>query len=96
LPLAKTIHPALVPTFVVLGIISEMAGVAALQIGAERRYDGPLGKSDRAFAIGAICFVLGCGAPAGLWLEIALVLLILLAAVTIANRSRRALETASH
>jgi CDP-diacylglycerol--glycerol-3-phosphate 3-phosphatidyltransferase len=34
---------------VILAVISEMAGVTAIQIGAKRRYDGPMGKSDRAF-----------------------------------------------
>ena len=32
----------------------EMAGVVAVQIGAERRYDGPMGKSDRAFTFGLL------------------------------------------
>ena len=35
-----------------LAILSEYAGVMAPLIGAERRYDGPMGKSDRAFAFG--------------------------------------------
>ena len=30
-------------------MLSEFAGVLALQIGAARRFDGPMGKSDRAF-----------------------------------------------
>ena len=34
---------------VVLTLVSEMTGVVAVQIGASRRYDGPMGKSDRAF-----------------------------------------------
>ena len=49
----------------VLGVISEMAGVVAVQIGAERRYDGPLGKSDRAFAFGCIVFPAGLRRGAG-------------------------------
>ena len=39
---------------VVLGIVGEMAGVVAIQIGAERRYDGPFGKSDRALFFAAL------------------------------------------
>jgi CDP-diacylglycerol--glycerol-3-phosphate 3-phosphatidyltransferase len=75
---------------VVLGIISEMAGVVAVQIGAERRYDGPLGKSDRAFAFGLIAFLLGCGVPEGKWLTWLFAILIVMASVTIIRRGRRA------
>ncbi|TCM64521.1 hypothetical protein EC844_11782 [Acinetobacter calcoaceticus] len=34
---------------VFMAILSEYTGVMAPLIGAERRYDGPMGKSDRAF-----------------------------------------------
>ena len=57
----------------------------------ERRYDGPLGKSDRAFVFGAIALVLGCGARPARWLDVALAAMAVLATVTIVNRSRRAL-----
>ena len=76
---------------VVLAVISEMAGVIAIQIGAQRRNDGPMGKSDRAFFFGALCLALGLGTPRGLWLDVVLVLAIALLALTILNRSRRAL-----
>jgi CDP-diacylglycerol---glycerol-3-phosphate 3-phosphatidyltransferase len=94
LPLALVpgVPAALVVPAVVLGIIVEMAGVVAVQIGAGRRYDGPFGKSDRAFAIGLIAFLLGCGIDPGRWLAIALGVTIALSAVTIINRSRRALQ----
>jgi CDP-diacylglycerol--glycerol-3-phosphate 3-phosphatidyltransferase len=82
-----------VVAFVVLGIVSEMAGVVAVQIGAQRRYDGPLGKSDRAFVVGAIYFALGIGVEAGRWVDVAFVILAALALVTTLNRSRRALTS---
>jgi CDP-diacylglycerol--glycerol-3-phosphate 3-phosphatidyltransferase len=81
---------ALLVVLVVLGIISEMAGVVAVQIGAERRYDGPLGKSDRAFAFGLIAFLLGCGVPEEKWLTWLFAILIVMASVTIIRRGRRA------
>jgi CDP-diacylglycerol--glycerol-3-phosphate 3-phosphatidyltransferase len=92
LPLALVpgVPSALVTVLVVLGVISEMAGVVAVQIGAERRYDGPLGKSDRAFAFGLIAFLLGCGVKPGKWLVIALSVLVAMAVVTIIRRARRA------
>jgi len=86
---------ALLISLVVLGIIGEMAGVVAIQVGAERRYDGPLGKSDRAFAFGLISFLLACGVYPGRWLTISFTILTLLAVLTIFNRSQRALQAAN-
>ncbi|PLX36371.1 MAG: hypothetical protein C0606_15705 [Hyphomicrobiales bacterium] len=40
--------------FVIGAIITEFAGVLAQALGAGRRYDGPMGKSDRAFVIGTL------------------------------------------
>lgn len=39
---------------IVLAILSEFAGALGPTIGAARRYDGPMGKSDRALVFGAI------------------------------------------
>ena len=84
----------LVVTAVVLAGASELAGTAALLIGASRRYDGPMGKSDRALAFGAIAFLLALGLPAGRWLDLVLVVLLVLLVLTIMNRVRRALAEA--
>ena len=43
--------------FILLSIINEFCGLIAKVISGERRYDGPMGKSDRAFLIGVICIV---------------------------------------
>lgn len=43
-----------VGTVVFLSTVSEMAGALGPMIGAARRYDGPMGKSDRAFVFGAL------------------------------------------
>ncbi len=43
--------------FILLSIINEFCGLMAKVISGERRYDGPMGKSDRAFLIGIICIV---------------------------------------
>jgi CDP-diacylglycerol--glycerol-3-phosphate 3-phosphatidyltransferase len=82
----------LVVPLVVLGIAGEMAGVLASQVGGVRRYDGPLGKSDRAFLFGLLGLILGCGVPGGRWLDLALGAAIALAAVTIVRRARRGLQ----
>ena len=57
LPLAALapFSPLWVGAFIVLAGLSEMAGALGPCIGASRRYDGPMGKSDRALAVGAIC-----------------------------------------
>lgn len=77
--------------FAVLSVVSELAGVAAVQIGASRRYDGPMGKSDRAFAIGFIGLLLGLGVAPGLWLTLLLWALSGLLIWTAINRVRKAL-----
>jgi len=82
---------AAVIVFVVLAIVVEMTGVIAVQIGASRRYDGPFGKSDRAFVVGALGLLLGLGVAPGLWLDAVLWLCVLLSAATVVNRARRAL-----
>ncbi len=47
-----------------LAAMSELAGVLGVVAGASRRYDGPVGKSDRAFVFGAL----------GLWIAFGLAL----------------------
>ncbi len=93
LPLALRPEFAATPlvVLVVLAVIVEMTGVIGVQIGASRRYDGPLGKSDRAFVFGVLGLLLGLGVPAGAWIEGLLWALVALSALTIANRARKAL-----
>ena len=43
--------------FGVLAIINEFAGLLGRALGGERRYDGPMGKSDRALLIGLFCIL---------------------------------------
>lgn len=45
-------HIYLIVIFMVLSIINEFAGVLGKVIGNDRRYDGPMGKSDRALLMG--------------------------------------------
>ena len=41
----------IIVTFICLSILNEFAGIMAKVISGDRRYDGPMGKSDRAFLI---------------------------------------------
>lgn len=77
---------------VIAAIISEMTGVIAIQIGASRRYDGPMGKSDRAFVFGAIALALGLGMPSGYWLNELFGLVLIFTLATVVNRARHALD----
>jgi len=82
----------LVVGVVILSILTEMTGVIGVQIGASRRYDGPLGKSDRAFLFGLMGLLLGVHVPIERAIPYVLVGMILLLVLTIVNRGRRALE----
>ena len=77
---------------VITAIIGEMTGVIAVMIGASRRYDGPMGKSDRAFVFGLIALLLAIGISAGTWLDILLFIVLVLSVLTIVNRARQALK----
>ena len=90
--LLPEIAPWLVVLLVVAAIISEMTGVVAVQIGASRRYDGPMGKSDRAFVFGALALALGLGMPSGSWLNELFGVVLLLTLATIYNRAKHALD----
>jgi alpha-beta hydrolase superfamily lysophospholipase/phosphatidylglycerophosphate synthase len=95
LPLALVagVRAAPVVVAVVLAGLSELAGVLAAQIGGERRCDGPMGKSDRAFVFGALYFALGCRIPGGWWVTIVLLAVNALLVVTIVNRVRQGLRS---
>ena len=89
------VNAPLVVLVVVASVIAEMAGVLGPMIGATRRYDGPFGKSDRAFGFGALAVLLGLGLSPGLWTTSVLAVMLVLAAVTVWNRARRAVAEAA-
>jgi len=96
LPLALVpgFSPPLVAVIVVLAALSELAGVLAQTIGASRRYDGPMGKSDRAFVFGLVALLLALGVPPGTWLDVAQGAVLALLLATVWNRCARALREA--
>jgi CDP-diacylglycerol--glycerol-3-phosphate 3-phosphatidyltransferase len=89
------IKAGLVVIFVVLSVISEMTGVMAVQIGAQRCYNGPMGKSDRAFLFGLIGLLLGFGLDIHLFVNIAIAIALVLLLLTIKNRAQSALKEVS-
>jgi CDP-diacylglycerol--glycerol-3-phosphate 3-phosphatidyltransferase len=73
---------------IVLSILTEFAGALGPAIGAARRYDGPMGKSDRAVVFGALGLWVGCSAPMPAWLRWAVPILAILLVLTVVNRVR--------
>jgi CDP-diacylglycerol--glycerol-3-phosphate 3-phosphatidyltransferase len=84
----------LVVAIVLLAALGEMTGVLGTAIGASRRYDGPMGKSDRAFVLGLVALLLGLGVRPGAWLLGVEVALVVLLVATVWNRAARALSEA--
>jgi len=75
--------------------MSEMAGALAPMVGAARRYDGPMGKSDRALVFGVLGLYVGAG---GALPEIAVALMPVLAILIGCNivlRVRRGVAAAT-
>lgn len=86
--------PFWVGLLIVLAGLSEFAGALGPTIGASRRYDGPLGKSDRAFVFGMLALYIATGAALPAWSAWLMPLLAGLTAWTILNRTRRAIAEA--
>lgn len=98
LPLAAyaELPAALVTVCVLSAVIIEFTGVLAGQLSGQRAYNGPMGKSDRAFAFGALCLILGLGIPPGQWSALWLWVILILSVWTIVNRAKSSLrETAA-
>ena len=81
----------IVVLFVLVSVVSEMAGVIAEAASGERRYDGPMGKSDRAFLIGAIAVVIALGLPIEAYLWIVFLIASILMVLNIYRRVKNGL-----
>ncbi|QNP50141.1 CDP-alcohol phosphatidyltransferase family protein [Diaphorobacter aerolatus] len=95
------VDPWLLFSAVFLAGLSEYAGVMAPLVGAARRYDGPMGKSDRAFAFGVIAVLLVVGPVLGaspqvlhLACRVLLAIICVLLLWTIAHRVRNGVGAA--
>jgi len=90
--LVAPFSPLWTGTVIVLAVVSEYAGVLGLMVGASRRYDGPMGKSDRAFVFGALGLWIGLVPALPDWVAYAMPILAVALCVTIVNRVRRGLD----
>jgi CDP-diacylglycerol---glycerol-3-phosphate 3-phosphatidyltransferase len=80
---------------ILMSMLTEFAGVLGPAIGASRRYDGPLGKSDRAAVFGALGLWVGVSASLPHWAGWLVPALVALLALTVVNRVRAGLTEAS-
>jgi len=79
---------------ILLAALTEFAGALGPTVGASRRYDGPMGKSDRALVFGALGLWVGLGGALPGWTVWITVALALLLGLTVANRVRGGLAEA--
>lgn len=75
-----------------LALFSEYTGVLGPMVGASRRYDGPMGKSDRAFVLGVLATGIALGWISALWINGAFAIIAVLLVVTLVNRVRQGLK----
>ena len=93
--LVPPFSPLLTGIVIVLAVISEFAGVLGPTVGATRRYDGPMGKSDRAFVFGALGLWIGVSDALPEWTSYLMTVLAVALVATIVNRVRRGLDEGS-
>ncbi|MES2889417.1 MAG: CDP-alcohol phosphatidyltransferase family protein [Pseudomonadota bacterium] len=92
--LAAGVHGGLAVAVVTLAGLTEFAGLAAVAVGSARRFDGPMGKSDRAFAFGLLALMWAGGASPA-WLNGLLIAVGVLSLWTLRNRVQGALRPAA-
>ena len=92
--LVAPFHPFGIGTIVLLSVVTEFAGALGPMMGASRRYDGPMGKSDRAFVFGALGLWIGVSAALPAWMAWAVPVIAILLLLTVVNRVRAGLREA--
>ena len=86
-PLIRFENAALywVVAFISLSIINEFAGILGKAVSGQRRYEGPMGKSDRAFVMGVyglLCFFNVGFRPYSVYIFIFLIFLLIISTMT--------------
>lgn len=92
--LVATIYAPLVVLTVSVALLAEFAGVLSLSVGVPRRFDGPMGKSDRAFWFGLLGLLIAYGITPVL-LNAIVSLMLALTALTTVNRLRQTLRASA-
>jgi len=94
--LVAPFDPLWIGAVILLSLLSEFAGVLGPMVGAARRYDGPMGKSDRALVFGALGLAVALTTVLPPWVGWVLPSLAVLLCVTIFNRIRGGLTELTH
>lgn len=89
------VSPFAVVLVALLAVFSEYTGVMGPMIGASRRYDGPMGKSDRAFVLGALALAIAPDWLGPAWINGVFAVLAVLLVYTLVNRVRHGLREAT-
>src|SRR5215471_15126551 len=94
LPLAIVYQPGLWPViaFSIGAVLTEFSGVMGKALGGSRHYEGPMGKSDRAFVVGALGLVTFLAPPVMKAWPWVFGIAALLTVVTCLNRLAKALK----
>jgi CDP-diacylglycerol--glycerol-3-phosphate 3-phosphatidyltransferase len=93
--LVAPFKPSHVGLVLFLTVLTEFAGVLGPMVGASRRYEGPLGKSDRALLFGALAVWIAIGVKRPAWLAYAMPVIAILLLVTVVNRVKAGLTEAA-
>lgn len=78
--------------FVFGALMTEFCGVVGQTLGAQRHYEGPMGKSDRAFWVGALALVSAFIPQAGIYWKVFFSAAAVLTVMTCINRVKHILE----
>ncbi|MCP4071160.1 MAG: CDP-alcohol phosphatidyltransferase family protein [Hyphomicrobiales bacterium] len=85
-------NPMWVGGVIFLSTLSEFAGVLGTMVGSSRRYDGPMGKSDRAIVFSALALAVGLTTALPQWTAWIMPCLALLLCLTIFRRVHNGLR----
>lgn len=91
---ALNINLVLSIVFIFLGILSEYTGITAMQVDGKRHFEGPMGKSDRAFFISLLSIFIFFRLD-NKYIEYFVILGIILLFFTIYNRIKSSLKNIS-
>lgn len=86
----------LVVIFIILSVINEFSGLLGKAIGKNRRYDGPMGKSDRALLLGIYGLLLAFGIDISAYSDYIFGVIIILIVISTFIRLKRSLNGASN
>jgi len=90
------VNTSLMLLVILLSFLTEYAGVLGVVIGSSRRYDGPMGKSDRALAFSLISLGIATYLLPLEWLNVLLWFITFLLLITVINRVKKGLQEAKN